>query len=293
MTADPNQLHMDLPDLSADGIYMELYCDDLPTEILAPTPSDSFVKNVCQAQLQPIIVQSQTEDMEKGPFTLISGRRRLVARRLGGMETIAAIVYTKDQSIPQDLFALAENHHRADNPYSDYDAVHKLKTAGRTDEEIAYALDVPVSAVLKKLKIGNLHVDLLRAALSGFMRVGAAEKAASLPTDVQERLLPLLKEEGREFITREDVLRVAKEARGSTDAPALLTGEDLGEKTWIQRARDGYIQIAHSLPQAAFTLDATLATEFGNTLGELERILKRFEALETEIHARAGATDGA
>jgi len=161
-------------------------------ELLSQSPSQEFVQDILTRGLLEPIHLNKTD---KG-FTVISGRRRIKAfRQLQEVEperfsAIDAIIFEVDD-IKAIFAASASNNKRADNPITDLEAIQlalKLKP-NATVTEISQVTGIPGPRITKRLKLLNLQPAIQEALKDGRTTVAAAEKAASLPDNLQVKLV--------------------------------------------------------------------------------------------------------
>lgn len=181
---------------------------DLPLEAF-PTfrakPTKQMVETVRKLGiLQPIIIRGNQ---------LVAGRRRVEAARIVGLKTIPSRIFP-DYFAHEAVLALVENEQRRDNPLSDIESVETLLAQGKSETEISQETGIPKQKLQKILKLKDLLPDLRTAFEQGQMKHSTALLAAKKPKTTQERLLNILKTEGR--LKVKDIQAVSKVSKQAT-----------------------------------------------------------------------------
>jgi ParB family chromosome partitioning protein len=173
---------------------------DVPVSLLiirdAIQPSREFIEDI---KSRGILVELRVRE-EEGRYVVDAGRRRALAARLAGLETVPCII-SPGMSAEDNL---AENNLRKANPVTDLLYLKELMIKeGLSEKEIAKRTGMTVATQRKRLKLDRL-IEPLRKAItelteSGKVRltVSLAERIAShLTTDEQRELAGTLAEKG-------------------------------------------------------------------------------------------------
>lgn len=168
-------------------------------------PDDVFVKSIAATggATEPVIV---IEQKSGGRFTLIEGRRRVLAHRIlaGGddgktFETIGACVYEAGSltAVEIAVMALRLNHHRSANPIAELTAVNAIERSGVRDSKmIASMLGIHVRQVQRLKRLELLTPELREALADNRMTLDTALKATKLSRAEQEDLSESADESG-------------------------------------------------------------------------------------------------
>ncbi len=148
-TASLNKLFLD--ELNVRQDYNQESIEGLAANILA------------QGQLQNLLVRKR----ENGKFGVVAGGRRLKAMQLLQSQKKIKATFPVKLVIVDDKEALevsiAENTHREEiHPADQFIAWDKLHQSGHSVAEIAKTHGTTESKVLKRLKLGGLHPEILR-----------------------------------------------------------------------------------------------------------------------------------
>lgn len=247
MVGEPDEESVPLASLPADK------------ELVAETPDRAMVETVRSfGVVEPIIL------LRVGKTTRVAdGRRRILAARAAGLDEIPARVYDLN-AVAGSLLTIILNDRRKSNPVAEYDAICELQQMGASEHVIFQATGMTVGTIRNRVKLGDLHEDLMALLRQGSVAIGVAQSAARLPRRLQELLILRFKEGGK--LTTKDV-KAVKTAR-TKEAAAALPDELFEEQepaTW----RD----------IAAMKLDETLAICGDSVRGhEVRRLIE--EALE-------------
>ncbi|ULQ48400.1 PRTRC system ParB family protein (plasmid) [Flagellatimonas centrodinii] len=136
--------------------------------------------------VQPILLRPCPD----GGYWLVAGERRVRAARMAGLTDVPAVV--RELSDAQALeAAIAENDNR-----EDISAAEEAKAAQRAldlaegnEEEAAQALDWSRSKLRSRLLLLHASESVLDALMTGEIKLGHAELLASLPSDMQGKVL--------------------------------------------------------------------------------------------------------
>ncbi len=97
----------------------------------AVEPSRELIEDVgVRGVIEPLILQPMSSR-----FRIISGRRRYLAARTGGLETVPALI-TRVSVAQRDVLSIKLNRLRAENLLSDIEATERLVAKGLDDRQI-------------------------------------------------------------------------------------------------------------------------------------------------------------
>lgn len=210
-TTQPNLLPDDMP----EGEYCELPVDALL--IGSGQPVDpSLVQSIKRfGLLQPIITMPSG-----GAIQVIDGRRRLLATRALGWETIPAYSLPAG-SVNPHVVQLASHVLRSRNRAAEIDAIEALLKEGASDETIVAATGLLKQEIRALLPLTNLPPTLRSALREGKIAASVATEAAKVSAQAQRRLEDVLAEKGR--ISASDV-KEQRQARTQAAARTLDLG---------------------------------------------------------------------
>lgn len=191
-------------------------------------PDDAFIESVkAMGILEPLIVEKRGRG-----FVLLAGRRRLIAARKAGLETVPVRIVATG-SVAGASITLAENLHRRTNPASEVEAIQELLKTAATWQEIAAATGLPVAKLAQRARlIEKLAPELLDAFKAGKLAPGPAWAATRLSKARQASLVKVLAKKGE--LSSADV-RGARVKQKVAAMPAeiafgvVLTGDPVGD----------------------------------------------------------------
>ena len=143
--------------------------------------------------LQPIVVAP-----DKDGYLIVAGERRFRASQRAGLEKIPALVRTLTSQHKLEL-SLIENLQRSDlNPLETATAYLKLRDQfNLTLDEIGQRVGGKTAAAISNtLRLLRLPEVAREALISGEIREGQARPLVGLPTEVVEKIVPLIIKEG-------------------------------------------------------------------------------------------------
>lgn len=223
-------------------------------------PTRAFVESVrLNGVIEPIVVR-ETGVASKG-FEVIEGRRRVAAAKLAGLQSIVALVEHRGD-VDDDVTALVLNEQRSANLIDQHRHVTSLIAKGRSIKEIMAATGMTEHEVTRARDISKLHPDLIHAIESGAMAAHATLNAARMSGADQEKLIAILKKEGK--VTARDVTAVRRARQTAATAEVA----------------PGFAEALPDLPMPE--AKAEVAKEEQDREDEYMRVAK----------ARAGLTDG-
>jgi len=235
--------------------------EQLPAHLPGPPPTAGMIRSV-----KLLGVRSPIQVAKHGNgYTVVDGRRRVMAARAAGLNFVPAIVVGGGRQGAVSTIALNEN--RSENPLAELDAIQALQKQGHSEEEISKATGMLLPRVRLRLSlVNNLHPQILHHAKHGTIKLSVAKAAAKLPKNQQDRLFERIeaniaarKESGRELagarlLTADDLHQVkTTAAKRSAEAlgivmptiPAAQVREQLLQavETWGQQ-----LEAAEALP---------------------------------------------
>jgi ParB/RepB/Spo0J family partition protein len=164
--------------------------------------------------LCPILV-TQVNDL----YLILDGRRRAAAAKKLEMTTIPAVVIEGGPEI-----TIMTHATRSENPVAELEAIQALLSEGMTEKEVAQAGYAHLSRIQRLAKLNHLIKPLAEKVEEGMIAPGVAFEVATLPLEVQRKLL-------REDKITYEVVRQAKMVhREETQIPALGTLLDKAAK---------------------------------------------------------------
>jgi ParB/RepB/Spo0J family partition protein len=194
-------------------------------------PTASFIENVAQnGIIQPILLIKRGKGKK---YDLAAGRRRIIAAKKCGLETIPARIWPVGYS-KLDVLTLSENEQRKSNALAEYLAVEKMLAAGDTEDDIVVKTGILKKKLLTLLSLRNLVPDLMKAFQQGAIKSSVALKASKQKKPVQRKLVTVFNTEGSLHATDiADVRRVLKDETVN-NLPADLFGNHPDD--WKDRA---------------------------------------------------------
>lgn len=186
----------------SDGTYLIT----VPVDTLAPNPRNSRdhlgdledLSTIVDVQLQPATVVSRdswlrlyTDDADTigdAEYVVVNGCRRLAAARKFGRPNLDVIVHDSVAADDESVIAamLIENIAREDlDPIEEAKGVQMLVNAASSNTEVALRLGKSKSWVSKRLKICNLHPDLLQEMRNGNILIKEAYELGRIPRGEQ------------------------------------------------------------------------------------------------------------
>lgn len=128
---------------------------------------------------------------EDGSYSVIFGRRRILAAKKAGKETIWAVVHTgrlTEQEIA--LQRVIENMNRSPNPAVEAESLNSLLSAyDWSVSDAAKKLGIPASHIKRRLKLLQLIPDFFEKLKNGNIKLSVAQGLATLPKSIQKELL--------------------------------------------------------------------------------------------------------
>lgn len=189
-----------VPEERPEGEPRTVSLADLPMELVGPVPDSRFVESVQRfGVLEPIILHLNRAN---GQYTVIDGRRRIMAARTAGLVDIEAHVYEFDGPLSDTATLLLQAQRKA-NPAAELQAIERLLSQGASPREIVRATGMMPATIQRRLKLKALIPGLRQAFEAGLLSASVAEEAAALPEGSQAVLAEKLDRDGR--LTGKDV----------------------------------------------------------------------------------------
>lgn len=176
-----------------------------------------------------------------GVVAVTAGRGRTIAaryinERLQPGESpveVPCILVTTDE-VTAGAMAAAENHvRRIESPLVLADDAARLKTAGKSDADIAAALGVKIPRLRELLKLTDVAAPVRRAVEQGAISTSAAAALAGLPREQQIADLAELKEsaaaKGKKKVTVKAAKAAKAKATGKAAAPVGMSRAEVKE----------------------------------------------------------------
>ncbi len=189
--------------------------------------------------LQPVLVRESDTGYE-----LVAGERRWLAARKAGLDRIPALVIRVSDREALEI-ALIENLQRHDlNPVEEAIAYRRLMDEfGLTQQEVAEKVAKDRSTVANRLRLLNLHPDVIEMLASGDITEGHARTLLRVPYDKQPYYARLVVERGLSVRELERLLQSSQKRRKKSEGPfkdvELLVAEKAGLAARIKIGRKG------------------------------------------------------
>lgn len=165
-------------------------------------PAQSLIDSIREhGVIQPVLLQ-----LLGGKYKAIDGRRRILACKALGIETIPAMIRSNAEDLDASVLSIVGNLERSDNTLSESVAVRKLVKAGATRAEIIDHLHMTPERFDQILTISSLPEKMLKAVEDGKVATSTAVKVAKLSTPYQKEAIEKFEESGK--LTGKDVDQV-------------------------------------------------------------------------------------
>jgi len=200
--------------------FLELALEELPNSVLLP--SKELVEQVRKNGILQAISVMVDDD---GAYVVFEGRRRAVAARENGHETIPALVFKGSPLF--HAISLIANNVRSENPVSDLDAILSLMASGYQETEIALELGIPIATIRRRARLASLRPELMEALQTLHLSIRLAEKIALLTKLQQDMLVEIYQRSGR--LTSKDVKAVID---ATTPESEKATQQEIPDTDW-------------------------------------------------------------
>ncbi len=133
--------------------------------------------------LQPLTVTQN----DKGEYILVSGERRLIAARLGGIHTLPCLVIKpKDQSLLQSLSLIENTHRKPLDMFLEAEEIASLlETHGMSPIELAERLCLNPNALNERLKILRLTPEQRKTTCDAGLNIRQVRAVVEISDDLQ------------------------------------------------------------------------------------------------------------
>ena len=160
-------------------------------------PHADFVDSVRRfGVIQPIITATINEADSDGSakvIHVIQGRRRTLAARSVGIETLMERRYALERWSQFDVLLLMLQRQQRANPAAEYLSAFRLLQQGATANQIHAVTGIESGQLKKLMQLGELHTDLLDAFKEGRVTVGQAFQCSRLSNEMQKRIVSEMK----------------------------------------------------------------------------------------------------
>ncbi len=188
--------------------------------------------------LQPVLVREAGEGYE-----LVAGERRWLAAQKAGLDKIPALVVRVDDREALEI-ALIENLQRLDlNPVEEAIAYRRLiDEFGLTQQEVAEKVAKDRSTVANRLRLLNLHPDVIEMLADGEISEGHARTLLRVAYEKQPYYARMVKEKGLSVRELERLLKTSRQKRKKANPLQPIerfVSEKTGTPTIIKIGRRG------------------------------------------------------
>jgi ParB/RepB/Spo0J family partition protein len=186
-------------------------------------PSREFVESIRRAGVTVPVVVRENED---GTYTLIDGRRRVVAALMAGLTTVTAAIEER-ADVDDDIMALALNAQRSGNLLDQHRHVKALLSKGMTIAQIvASPANMTEHEVLRANKIGDLLPEFQAMIEYGQLLPAAAYRTAQMSPKEQKALLKVAERNGGKLSARDvSAVRRMRQSDAVKKQADAITGE--------------------------------------------------------------------
>ena len=186
-------------------------------------PHTDFVDSVRRfGVIQPIITatinEAGNDDRNKGIY-VIQGRRRTLAARSVGIETLVERRYALEYWSQFDVLLLMLQRQQRANPAAEYLSAFRLLQQGATANQIHAVTGIESGQLKKLMQLGELHTDLLDAFKEGRVTVGQAFQCSRLSYEMQKRIVSEMKRGTR---ISDKMIKACKAERRNAAMSAIL-----------------------------------------------------------------------
>lgn len=206
--------------LAGDNRKRMARLEDLYFEHKHGEPGTVLLKSVKRIGVLHTVVVFPVKDQE-GKFWVHDGGRRCKAAKAAKRKEVPIRVIDPsevvnndgqrlDEEVVGDLVTLVSNNHRSNNAVEELFAIERLLKKVGSLETVAKQIFIPLGTLRRRLRLTRL-VPLMREAFNqGQLAVGNAERVASLPASMQQKLFDehFDEESGKLKITAANVKKV-------------------------------------------------------------------------------------
>lgn len=213
----------------------------------------------------PVVLADNGDDK----YTVLEGRRRLVASQMAGLTEVAANVFDSDDVPNPEAVACALNNLRNNNSVVEFESIVALVKKGFDVERIARATGITVPSVKAALALGTLSPVFLVALHDNRIKYSVARKISKLSRDAQGKLVELF--ETKQGLTAKDVRPYWIAEQSTPQSGDVFEGDPVAE--WTTSA----IRILRQL-----VAQAPRGTNFNGLLDDLRCAIAALEGEEDE-----------
>ena len=278
-----------MPDVPP-GPGME-WVDDMPLNLLGlenePMPSDAFINSVRRfGVIQPIIVRLTEDPDEVDEYTVVDGRRRVIAARQLGHVTIPTLVMRDSLNVASAI-TITANTQRSPNPRAEYEAIDRLVREGFSTEQVAQELQLPIARIERRYAIASLRPDLRALYTQGHISHNTAVAATRLDAEAQNRCVTLFQASGS--LTVHDVLMaVEMQSRAQTTIPLIEMNVDQITDQILTLSDDEIERVRRSIGIRDVSPSSEHVRQIEN---QLTNIRNRYQTLERNLEVRTSERD--
>lgn len=264
------------PCVPVERVDASLECIEDVSDALADT---RLRHSMASGGLWEPVVLGRTSDGQL-PWTIIDGKRRVLAARQLGWETIRAEIFDPEDIPSIAAVRLITNQQRSPNPVDEYRALKVLLKRVNGDTplpDIAGRLSLNLGHLRKLMRLDGLSVTLFEAFERGKMAFTTALRAAGLTNVEQDRLAQVYRESGR--IRAKDVSEVRRVVK---DEAVLALDDRLFERReatmeWFTPRMVTALEVA-----VARAMDGDPPYDDGAQIRSVIRIIRRIMGLPGE-----------
>ncbi len=186
-----------------------------PRIYIDPNSLQELKKNIGEIGLiHPITVMPRDE----GGYYRLAGRRRLLASKALGHETIPARLRTGLNPEEIEAILLSENLQRVDlSPVEEAETFTRL-LAARSIEDLSAYINRSPDYIRRRLRLAQLDPSIRHKLLQGEISLSIAEQLACLPEGRQKAILAMVEEQGLNGVQLSNLL-ILKNNRDLQTAP--------------------------------------------------------------------------
>ncbi len=216
----------------------------------------------------------QVEERREGGYTVISGRRRVLAAEIAGLSELEAVVYPPLTPSQRQMLTLSENLVRSPNPRLELREICGLVEKGipLTHKELAMLFSISHITAQKYLKLTTLPTPLLKGILEGELAISLGISLSQLPLAAQAKASEIYLEEGS--LSSESVKQLRQAQVTHTMSPLQKLLAEQSDNDWQEPE---YIE-GQEPEVSPFTTETTG--------GELEEMVKGMLRLKGYVNRR-------
>lgn len=166
--------------------------DELPADPFTGAPGWLVESVKRRGVIAPIILA----DMGDDGYRVVDGRRRLASARKANIASVPCRIYDSTDLPAYIAWSALLNNERAQNPVTDFEAVHTLTLAGYEEGAIGRATGLTLPQIRTKQQLMGLPEEIIGAMRAGEVKESVARRIARLPKPSQDALVAILGEKG-------------------------------------------------------------------------------------------------